>query len=274
MSTLQVFDPPMCCATGVCGPTVDPDVVQFAADLDWLASRGVTIRRFNLAQEPTSFAENAAVKTLLARSNGARIAGDCRRRRRRRQRPLSDARRTCGVRRPCCRCRRWHAHARAWRTEDHRFRLLRRCGADSRCKGQELLLNRARKCLHEISRPATTLPLFHGQGRCRQNLDCLRCRNPACRSRSPGSSCEHRSGLQRRAGVWDRYRQPDNTHPQPSLACSRSKSTRRQLHRGTATALSGRCGVFCPTRSSRASRNSSPAPAPRRSRLSMSSPGC
>ena len=73
MSTLQVFDPPMCCATGVCGPTVDPNVVQFAADLDWLATRGVTIRRFNLAQEPTSFAENAAVKALLARSNGAEL---------------------------------------------------------------------------------------------------------------------------------------------------------------------------------------------------------
>ena len=73
MSTLQVFDPPMCCATGVCGPTVDPNVVQFAADLDWLAARGVTIRRFNLAQEPTSFAENAAVKALLARSNGAEL---------------------------------------------------------------------------------------------------------------------------------------------------------------------------------------------------------
>lgn len=63
----------MCCATGVCGPTVDPNVVQFAADLDWLATRGVTIRRFNLAQEPTSFAENAAVKALLARSNGAEL---------------------------------------------------------------------------------------------------------------------------------------------------------------------------------------------------------
>ena len=73
MSILQVFDPPMCCATGVCGPTVDPNVVQFAADLDWLATRGVTIRRFNLAQEPTSFVGNAAIKALLARSNGSEL---------------------------------------------------------------------------------------------------------------------------------------------------------------------------------------------------------
>lgn len=70
MSTVQVFDPPMGCATGVCGPEVDSRLVQFAADLDRVATRGVTIRRFNLAQEPTSFAENAAVKAMLDPSNG------------------------------------------------------------------------------------------------------------------------------------------------------------------------------------------------------------
>jgi hypothetical protein len=63
----------MCCATGVCGPTVDPAVVAFAADLDWLATQGVTIRRFNLAQEPMQFAENDAIKALLARSNASAL---------------------------------------------------------------------------------------------------------------------------------------------------------------------------------------------------------
>jgi hypothetical protein len=29
---LDVFDPAMCCSTGVCGPEVDPQLVQFAAD--------------------------------------------------------------------------------------------------------------------------------------------------------------------------------------------------------------------------------------------------
>lgn len=73
MSTIQVFDPPLCCATGVCGPEVDSKLVQFAADLDWLATRGVTIRRFNLAQEPMSFAANATIKAMLDRSNGAEL---------------------------------------------------------------------------------------------------------------------------------------------------------------------------------------------------------
>ena len=68
MSTVQVFDPPMCCSTGICGPEVDSRLVEFAADLDWLASQGITVRRFNLAQEPMRFAETAAVKAMLERS--------------------------------------------------------------------------------------------------------------------------------------------------------------------------------------------------------------
>ena len=39
MKTVEVFDPAMCCSTGVCGPSVDPALSRFAADLDWLASQ-------------------------------------------------------------------------------------------------------------------------------------------------------------------------------------------------------------------------------------------
>ncbi len=65
MSVLQVFDPPMCCSTGVCGPEVDPVLSRFAADLDWLTSRGVEILRFNLSQQPQAFASNEVVMTAL-----------------------------------------------------------------------------------------------------------------------------------------------------------------------------------------------------------------
>ena len=62
---IQVFDPPMCCSTGVCGPSVDPQLVRFSADLEWLKSQGVTVERFNLAQQPGAFARDAAVKAAL-----------------------------------------------------------------------------------------------------------------------------------------------------------------------------------------------------------------
>jgi AhpD family alkylhydroperoxidase len=64
---LEVFDPPMCCSTGVCGPSVDPALVQFAADFHWLAGQGVHVERYNLAQQPQAYAANEAVKAALAK---------------------------------------------------------------------------------------------------------------------------------------------------------------------------------------------------------------
>ena len=72
MPVLRVFDPPMCCATGVCGPSVDPELARFSADLEWLKQQGVVVQRFNLAQQPGAFVEHAAVKEALQlRGNGS-----------------------------------------------------------------------------------------------------------------------------------------------------------------------------------------------------------
>jgi SAM-dependent methyltransferase len=63
---IQVFDRPMCCSTGVCGPDVDPVLPRFAADLQWLKSQGHAVDRFNLAQQPDAFIQNREVHQLLA----------------------------------------------------------------------------------------------------------------------------------------------------------------------------------------------------------------
>jgi AhpD family alkylhydroperoxidase len=65
MNTVRVFDPAMCCSSGVCGPSVDPQLARFAADLDWLKAQGVSVERFNLAQQPAAFAEDALVRSAL-----------------------------------------------------------------------------------------------------------------------------------------------------------------------------------------------------------------
>lgn len=62
---LHVYDPAMCCATGVCGPQVDPVLVGFAGDAKWLEAQGVEVRRFNLAQNPAAFVENERVRAAL-----------------------------------------------------------------------------------------------------------------------------------------------------------------------------------------------------------------
>jgi hypothetical protein len=71
MKKLEVFDPPMCCSTGVCGPNVDPALVQFGADFLWVAGQGIHVERYNLAQQPQAFAHNEAVKALLREQGNA-----------------------------------------------------------------------------------------------------------------------------------------------------------------------------------------------------------
>ena len=65
MSKIQIYDKPLCCSTGVCGPQVDPVLPRFASDLEWLKSQGHGVERFNLAHEPQAFATNRQVQQLL-----------------------------------------------------------------------------------------------------------------------------------------------------------------------------------------------------------------
>ena len=66
MSTLNVYDPAMCCSSGVCGPKVSSPLVEFAAALKKVEKRGINVQRYNLAQEPQAFVENKQVSKLLA----------------------------------------------------------------------------------------------------------------------------------------------------------------------------------------------------------------
>lgn len=68
MKKVQIFDPALCCASGVCGVETDQALVTFAADVDWVRQQGASVERFNLAKEPMAFAENAAIKGYLERS--------------------------------------------------------------------------------------------------------------------------------------------------------------------------------------------------------------
>ena len=73
MTTIQVFDPALCCSTGVCGVDVDQALVAFAADVDWLKKQGVTVERFNLAQQPPVFASHPIIRELLEAQDEAEL---------------------------------------------------------------------------------------------------------------------------------------------------------------------------------------------------------
>ncbi len=65
MKTITVYDPAMCCSSGVCGPDIDPLLPRFAGMLAQLEGHGIKVERYNLAQEPIAFAQNPEVRAVL-----------------------------------------------------------------------------------------------------------------------------------------------------------------------------------------------------------------
>ncbi|WP_283606873.1 arsenite efflux transporter metallochaperone ArsD [Faecalispora anaeroviscerum] len=65
MSKMVIFDPAMCCSTGVCGPSVDPELLRVAAVLENLKKAGIEVARHNLSAEPQAFMRSEAVSSAL-----------------------------------------------------------------------------------------------------------------------------------------------------------------------------------------------------------------
>ena len=62
---VTVYDKPLCCSTGVCGPKVDPVLPTFADDLRWLAGQGVEVVRHNPAQDPHAFITDPLIRNIM-----------------------------------------------------------------------------------------------------------------------------------------------------------------------------------------------------------------
>jgi hypothetical protein len=58
MKTIQVYDPAMCCSTGVCGPNVDPTLPRFAGLLAQLGGAGVKVPPAPTHSPPSSSTAN------------------------------------------------------------------------------------------------------------------------------------------------------------------------------------------------------------------------
>ena len=65
MSKVEIFDPAMCCSTGVCGPGVDPELLRVATIINNLQKAGKEVIRHNLADEPDAYVKNAKVNAVL-----------------------------------------------------------------------------------------------------------------------------------------------------------------------------------------------------------------
>jgi hypothetical protein len=64
----------MCCSTGVCGPSVDPELIRISVAVNNLKNKGIDVTRYNLASEPDAFANNVVISQLLTDKGPGRIA--------------------------------------------------------------------------------------------------------------------------------------------------------------------------------------------------------
>ena len=56
---IEIFDPPMCCPGGLCGPVIDPALLDVQeAVLKLKSEHGVTVRRYLLQQQGAKFVQN------------------------------------------------------------------------------------------------------------------------------------------------------------------------------------------------------------------------
>jgi hypothetical protein len=65
MKKMIIFDPAMCCSTGVCGPAVDKELLRVATLLNNLKNKGVIVERHNLTNNPQIFVDNKVVNKML-----------------------------------------------------------------------------------------------------------------------------------------------------------------------------------------------------------------
>ncbi len=72
-ASVEIFDPPMCCPTGMCGPTVDKTLLSVNEMVLALQERGVEVRRYQMASQPSAFLRNREVYQLLQKQQMAAL---------------------------------------------------------------------------------------------------------------------------------------------------------------------------------------------------------
>src|SRR5699024_480 len=65
MKKMEIFDPAMCCSTGVCGPSVDPELTRVASAVYSLDQKNFDVTRYNWGNDPGAFTDNKEVNRIL-----------------------------------------------------------------------------------------------------------------------------------------------------------------------------------------------------------------
>lgn len=64
-AVVEIFDPPMCCPTGLCGPALDQTLLDVNEMIQALQAEGLSVARYQMASQPQAFLSNSQVMRLV-----------------------------------------------------------------------------------------------------------------------------------------------------------------------------------------------------------------
>ncbi len=65
MKKMIIFDPAMCCSTGVCGPSIEPELLRVSTVINTFQKKGILVERYNLTSNPQIFVDNKTINEIL-----------------------------------------------------------------------------------------------------------------------------------------------------------------------------------------------------------------
>lgn len=65
MKKMSIYEPAMCCSTGLCGVGVDPELLRISTILNTLKKNGIEVERYNLSSSPQEFVNNKEVNDFV-----------------------------------------------------------------------------------------------------------------------------------------------------------------------------------------------------------------
>lgn len=73
MKTIKIYDPALCCPTGLCGPNINPELMRLTVVVEILKRKGIIVERFNLRDNPQVYVDNKTINEFLMKEGAEQL---------------------------------------------------------------------------------------------------------------------------------------------------------------------------------------------------------
>jgi len=73
MKAVRIYDPALCCPTGLCGVNIDPELMRIAVVVETLKRKGIAIERYNLHDHPQVYVSTKVVNDFLMKEGAEKL---------------------------------------------------------------------------------------------------------------------------------------------------------------------------------------------------------